>query len=289
MPTLGAFPYDLNHLLGGATRVLYAPITADVPDGPSDIFQQTYPYNPIGGAYVAADVASGAGSFTVNDGSSLPASGSLYTILQGSGSDDITFTRSGNTITVTGSSLTEDLPEGTFVHTANGWRDFGATREAFNYGRNVAAQGQQIQQVSADVLEEVTDVQRTAAVSIAEIRPELLAIIEEGSISTAESETYDVVSFGTIHELTQYRIAFVARRNKQSGIVTETSTSKSRGRFVVGLGFRTQLSADNVQMGMAKGELASATVTFRFFPETSGVQTEGTEFGQWFIERERTI
>ena len=286
MPTLGAFPYDLNHLLGGATRVLYTPITTAIPSGPSQIFSQTYPYNPVGAAYVTTDVAPAGTAITVNDASTLPATPfALQSALQ---SGDISVTaKTGNSLTVTG--VTAALPAGTFLHTADGWRDFGATREAFVYGRNLAATGYQIQQVSADILEEVTDTQRTAAVSIAEIRPETLAIMEEGLIGTADSGAYDAVAYGSIHDLTQYRIAYAARRNKQSGIVTETSGGRARGRFVVGLGFRAQLSADNVQMNIAKGELSSATVTFRFFPETTGAQAEGTEFGKWFTERVRTI
>lgn len=44
----GAFPYDVNTLLGGAVRVLIAPYDAgDIPAIPSDVFLQESPYTAV--------------------------------------------------------------------------------------------------------------------------------------------------------------------------------------------------------------------------------------------------
>lgn len=41
------FPYDIDNLLGGAVRVLYAPDTAPVPDSMADVFDMEAPYAAV--------------------------------------------------------------------------------------------------------------------------------------------------------------------------------------------------------------------------------------------------
>lgn len=289
MPVTGAFPYELNNILGGAARVLWAPITAAVPTGPKDIFSQVFPYNPQGGAYTTIDVAASGTSITVNDASTLPASGSLFVTTQ---TGAITLaSKAANVLTVSG--VTAAIPAGSYIHTAAAWRDFGATRDAFSYNRDLAVGQFNIQQTQAAVLEEVTEFTRTARVSIAEIGPDNLVILEEGTRAdvTAASGTsaFEGVQYGTIENLTQRRVAFVARKAQALGVVVEPTTLRNRGRFVVGLGYRGQLSADNVELGFARGELSAAQVTFKFYPESSGGFTSGTEYGVHWIEKAGTI
>jgi hypothetical protein len=200
MPVTGAFPYELNNILGGAARVLWAPITAAVPTGPKDIFSQVFPYNPQGGAYTTIDVAASGTSITVNDASTLPASGSLFVTTQ---TGAITLaSKAANVLTVSG--VTAAIPAGTYIHTAAAWRDFGATRDAFSYNRDLAVGQFNIQQTQAAVLEEVTEFTRTARVSIAEIGPDNLVILEEGTRAdvTAASGTsaFEGVQYGTIED-----------------------------------------------------------------------------------------
>jgi hypothetical protein len=293
MPVTGAFPYELNNVLGGAARVLWAPIGASVPTGPKDIFSQVFPYNPQGGAYIAADadqrrddahrqrrVDAAVGR---DDLHRRRRTGATITVSQTS--------RTTNTLTVTATSAA--ITAGAFIYTATAWHDFGATRDAFSYNRDISVGQFNIQQTQAAILEEVTEFTRTAQVSLAELSPENLAIMEEGVKGlnvTAASGTsaFEGVQYGTIEALTQRRCAFVARKNPALGVVTEPG-GRTRGRFVVGLGYRSQLSADNVQVGFARGELAAAQVTFKFYPETAGSLTSGTEYGVHWIERAGTI
>lgn len=293
MPVTGAFPYELNNVLGGAARCLWAPISASIPVGPKDIFSQVFPYNPQGGAYIAADAVIGATTLTVNDGSTLPSGATTYSVVASTGAT-ITVSqtsRTTNTLTVTATSAA--ITSGAFIYTASAWHDFGATRDAFSYNRDISVGQFNIQQTQAAILEEVTEFTRTAQVSLAELSPENLAIMEEGSkglnvTAATGTSAYEGVQYGTIENLTQKRFAFVARKNPALGVVTEPG-GRTRGRFVVGLGYRSQLSADNVQVGFARGELAAAQVTFKFYPETAGSLTSGTEYGVHWIERAGTI
>lgn len=226
--TAGAFPYDVNNLLGGSVRVLLQDFddATPAPDNPVDIFGQRSPY----------------------------------------------------------AAKTD-------------WTDIGATKEAFQYGRSIDVGGYQIQQVQGNIIEEITNVARTVQVSVAEISPEGLAIIEQqpdiddvaavNAAAAAGSSAWKALGFGTISDLRRYRVAFVARRSQASGLVHEGVGDAGRGRFVVGVGYNVAVSADNVQLGLAKGELAAATLTFAFFPDPDGV--EGKEYGTWFFEEAGTI
>lgn len=218
----GAFPYDINNLLGGAARVLITPFSGStVPTSPADVFAQVSPY--------AAKAP---------------------------------------------------------------WVDIGATKDAFQYGRNIAVGGYEIQQVQGNVIEEITSVARTVQVSLAEIGPAGLELIEQqpttaAIAAAAGSSAYTALPFGTISDLERYRVAFVARRSQASGLVVEGAGGLSRGRFVVGVGYNVAVSADNVQLGLAKGELSAAQVTFAFFPDPT--ETSGEEYGSWYDEADGTI
>lgn len=222
MPAVtGAFPYNVDNLLGGAVRILYAPTTVAIPDSIDDVIAMVSPYAP-----------------------------------------------------------------------KTGWIDFGATKEAFSYSRSFDTAGYEIQQVPGAILEDITDLTRQVSVSVAELTPETLAIIEQGTIATdvaaaAGIGAQDVVKFGSFLSVDQYRIAFISRRHKGSGLVTEPDGTTTRGRFVMGVGYRCQMTADEVSLEGTKGELSAAALTFKFFPESG--QTYGQEFGAWFMEAAGTI
>jgi nucleotide-binding universal stress UspA family protein len=223
MPT-GVLPFNLDNLLGGAVRVLWAPITEDIPANPADIFDQTGPdYAPNGS-----------------------------------------------------------------------WEDFGAAGGGSEYGRAIATSGYQIEQSSSDVLEEVTGLDRTFATSVAEIKPEHLAMIEE----TPETEIDDVVAaaghsafkrvpIGNIDSQIRRRVAFVARRAKGIGADVTEPGGTVRGGFVVGVLYAVTLTADSTSIAFAKGNLASAGITFKAYPVDD--VAAGNEFGDWFDETAGTI
>jgi hypothetical protein len=222
MPAVtGPFPYNIDNLLGGAARILRAPMTEDIPASIADVIDVEAPYAPLGD-----------------------------------------------------------------------WEDVGATKESFTYGRGFETEGYEIQQVKGNVIEEVTDTTRTIEVSIAEFRPDLLSLIEGETIAPdatavqAGENVQDRVRFGSIRSLNRYRWAFIARRDKASGIVTETGGA-TRGRLFMGVLYAAQLAADDIDLEMAKGALTAVGVSFTSFPESG--QPDGGEYGAWFDERPGVI
>lgn len=214
------FPYDIDNLLGGAVRVLYAPTSTAIPTSIDDVVSMVAPY--------AAQT---------------------------------------------------------------GWTDLGATKESFTYSRSFDTSGYEIQQVSGNILEEITDITRTIEVSIAEFKPEHLQLIEGAPAITAVAAganvgAQDVVAFGSFSSLTRYRFAFISRRATASGVVTEPGGA-TRGRFFMGAAYSAQLSADSVDFEQAKGELTAVGVSFALFPESG--EDSGAEYGAWFDEQSGTI
>lgn len=219
------FPYDINNLLGGAVRIVYA--VADgatpqaVPAGMDDVFSMVSPY-------------------------------ALKT----------------------------------------GWTDLGATKESFSYTRGFDTEGYEIQQLAGNVIEEITDITRTIEVSYADLRVEHLSLIEGGTAAVApvaggaNKGAQQRASFGSFSSLDRYRFAFISRRPKQAGTVTEPSGA-TRGRFFMGVAYQAQIAADDVEFEQAKGELSALGVTFTTFPESG--QASGEEYGAYYDETAGTI
>jgi len=173
------------------------------------------------------------------------------------------------------------------------WTDLGATKESFSYSRSFDTSGYEIQQVSGNVIEEITDISRSVEISFADFRPEHLRMMENAPniasvVAAANKSAQKKIAFGTFSSPEQYRFAFVAQRPKQAGIVTEPGApGKERGRFFMGVIYAGQVSADELTFEQAKGELTAAGVTFTAFP-VSG-QPTGEEFGAWYDEQAGTI
>ena len=218
MPAVtGAFPYNIDNLLGGAVRILIAPTTEAIPASIDDVIDMVSPYAP-----------------------------------------------------------------------KTGWTDIGATRDSFTYTRGFDVSGWEIQQAAGNIIEEVTSITRHVALSLAEFRQDILQLVEEsqatGTVAAAAGVgSQKVVKFGSFTSLGRHRIAFIARKSRASGEVTEPGGGAlKRGAFVMGVGYSCQISADDAEIEFDKGNLAAAGVGFTFFPE--GGQTQGQEYGSWFIE-----
>ena len=221
--TVGAFPYDIENLLGGAVRILYALTAEPIPATMTDVILMEAPYTA-----------------------------------------------------------------------QTGWTDLGATRDAFTYTRGFDVEGWEIQQLAGNVIEEVTEITRSIEISFADLRPEHLKMIEQGSAAVgtvspvASASAQDVVEFGSFTSLTRYRFAFISKRPLAAGEVTESAPSNAvRGRFFMGVAYQAQLSADEVEFEQNKGELTAAGVTFTLFPDS--VPAQGEEYGAWFDEQAGTI
>jgi hypothetical protein len=165
---------------------------------------------------------------------------------------------------------------------ATGWVDFGATAGPMQVARNITTAAYNIQQTTTAVRERITEVVRAVTVNIAELRPDIVAMFEEGQASDATG--FSQVAFGNIEDLTQYRMAFLGRRGKDQGVVDEggTAPTKKRGRLFAYVAYRVQLQAENLQLAFAEGDLANANVNFRLYPEPA--EPAGEEHGLWLFE-----
>jgi hypothetical protein len=173
------------------------------------------------------------------------------------------------------------------------WFDVGATAGPLQVGRNITVAGYTIEQSQTPLLEEPTEVQYTVQVPFAELRPEIVKLVNESPSSTAAAGTATDGSgvktpFGNIFDLTHYRIAFVVRRVKKQGQVLEGVAGLARGRFLVYCGYDCTMQGENVQTSFGKGQLSQAAVTFRLYPDDT-VTTEGEEHGFWFDEDAQTL
>lgn len=217
------FPYDIDNLLAGAVRIVYAPITQALPASMDDVFDPVAPY-------------------------------ALKT----------------------------------------GWKELGATRESFTYTRGFDTAGLEIQQSTAALFEEITAITRTIELSIAELTADTLKMIEgsQAAITTIAAATgssaQKSIAFGAFSTLDRYRFAFISRRNKASGLVTEGAAGPTRGRFVMGVAYAAQMAADDSAIEQAKGALTAAGITYTLFPD-DGVVSADANYGAWFFEDEGVI
>lgn len=216
----GAFPYDIDFLLGGRIRILVATdlttVTVPLPNGIASVIDVESPYTA-----------------------------------------------------------------------KTGWVDIGATSESFTYTRGFDTEGWEIQQAQGNVIEEITSTSRSVGTSMAEFRQDILEIVENSSVThdivgASGVSTQKGVKYGSFKSLSRLRIAFIAQRSTASGIVTESDGTTKRGPFVMGIGYSTQISADDAEIEFDKGSLAAFSVGFTFFPQ--GGIAAGEEYGAWYYE-----
>lgn len=175
--------------------------------------------------------------------------------------------------------------------TAYAWEDFGATAAPLEYGRNLTVNEWKIQQQTSAVLEDPQEVVRTLKIPMAEFRPDLIQLLENAPevaaiAAAAGSSAFNAVGFGSVSDLTQYRVAYAIVRPKEAGIVVE-SGGNERGRLLVQAAYRCSVSAENVSITFGLSEMASADLTLKLYPEPG--QPQGQEYGSWFDEVAGTI
>lgn len=173
----------------------------------------------------------------------------------------------------------------------NSFFDLGAARESSTYTRGMDEEGLQIQQESGDIMSEITDIQRTFKLSVSEIAPDNIKIIENSttqeSIAAASGSSAQVaVPVGSFSDLEVYRLVLIAVRKKQSGVVIEPGGAE-RGCMVAYFGNRVTLAAEDADFEWEKGQLVNVEVTFKSYPEP-GLDDEES-YGRWVFEQPGTI
>ena len=172
--------------------------------------------------------------------------------------------------------------------TTTGYVDLGATKESATYSREIESEGLEIQQVTGNILEQVTNVERTIEVSVAEMKPEHFRIFEEGAAITSiaavsgTNQTQKQVKFGSITDLTRRRVVLIGQRSKESGVITETTGGLTRGRLVALCLYNVAIAADSAEVEFDKGSLVAMPMSFKSYPQSG--QTAGQEHGFWLTE-----
>lgn len=164
--------------------------------------------------------------------------------------------------------------------------DLGAARESSTYTRGMDEEGLQIQQETGDIMSEITDISRTFKLSISEIAPENIGIIENSTLTESiaagsGTSAQTAVPVGSFSDLEVYRLCMVAVRKKQSGVVTEPGGA-TRGCLVAYFGNRITLAAEDADFEWDKGTLVNTEVTFKSYPEPG--EDDDEAYGRWFFE-----
>lgn len=192
----------------------------------------------------------------------------------------------------------QDIIDLTSPYAAAGeWVDFGAAPEGegSSYSRGFETEEIGIEQTTSAVFTEITDVNRSFTIPIAEIDPTNIKVVEGTDVASEaveaakDTSAQTVVPLGTVAELPEYRVALIARRPKKSGIVKEPGESAlERGRLVAVVLDRCTLAADDSEIEGSRGSLLSAPITFEAFPETEQEDPE-KQHGRWIFEAAGTI
>lgn len=172
---------------------------------------------------------------------------------------------------------------------AEKYKDFGSAPEgdSASYSRGFETESLGIEQSSGAIFTDITDVNRSFSLNIAEIDPENIRIIEgttnaNEAIAAGKNTSKQVaVSIGSVTEFDQFRVVLIGLRKKQSGIVKEPDGTE-RGRLIAVCLYRCQITADDSEIEVSKGNLLNAPIQFEAFPEPG--QPPKKAFGRWFFE-----
>ena len=177
--------------------------------------------------------------------------------------------------------------------TASPWVDIGATTAPCVYDRGLTVNEWKIEQRLTAVLLVPQEVIRTIKVPAAEFaRADLLGLFENGPAQNAITPTTGVSAqeqqpFGQFTDLTQYRVALAAFQPLEAGTVYESAGGPSRPRLMVQTFYRCSISAENVSVTYGKGDMVSADLTLRTYPEPG--QAQNAEGGTYWFEAAGTI
>lgn len=172
------------------------------------------------------------------------------------------------------------------------WFRFGAGVNPGSYSTGNTQNDLSIEQDTEPVDTEVTQVNRSIQLNMAEFSPQGLAIIEQSpGVETVAAEAgvavaQDAIPFGSYSDLDHYRVVLLARRKKKWGVVTEPG-GKTRGRILAAFLYSATITGDAKTAQFAKGSLASMDVTFQGYPDEAA--PGGSDHGRWLSERAGVI
>jgi len=173
-----------------------------------------------------------------------------------------------------------------------GWLDVGATSAAADYSSAIAKNSLNIQQTTEDVKEQVQTVTRTFAFTAAETSPLIRQLVEESPgivtlTAAANKSAEKSIPFGTINDLSRYRLAILTMFSKNDRPVTEPGGT-IRGAWAGVIAYQVELDAQTYSTSFGESEIVAVPITVKAFPDPT-VTTEGEEFGMFLEEQSGTI
>lgn len=175
---------------------------------------------------------------------------------------------------------------------ATGWLDVGATGAAADYAMAITKSSLNIQQTSEDVKEQVQTVSRTFAFTVAEQSPLIKALIEQSpgvvTLAAATGKSAEKgIPFGSISDLTRYRVAILTMFSKNDRPVVEPG-GLTRGGWNGVVAYQCELDAQTYTTSYGEAELVQTAVTVKMFSEPT-ITVEGKEYGTHLEEQAGTI
>ena len=168
----------------------------------------------------------------------------------------------------------DDILDLTTLDLAEGWIDAGSAREgqSSSYNRNITTTDSRIEQSNAAVRTRITEVERTITLQFAEFTKEKLALLEGGGTETtiagaAHRSPQFRVDGGNIESLDRYRVVLLGVRGEGEGHDITDEDGDVRGELLAAVLLNAQLSADNAQWELQRGQIADMPLTFKGFNE----------------------
>lgn len=172
------------------------------------------------------------------------------------------------------------------------WFRFGAGVNPGSYSTGNTQSDLSIEQDTEPVDTEVTAVNRSIQINMAEFSPQALSIIEQSpgvelvAAAAGVAVAQDAIPFGSYSDLEHYRVVLLARRKKKWGVVIEPG-GKQRGRVLGAFLYSATITGDAKTAQFAKGSLSSMDITFQAYPDSAA--PGGKDHGRWLSERAGTI
>lgn len=172
------------------------------------------------------------------------------------------------------------------------YSQLGASVDAKEYTTGHETQGLQIQEESADILDQVSGRSVGFKTDVAEIAPENMGVIENSRGVEAVSASSGVgagtaVGIADFDDLIHYRGLLMGLRPERSGLVVESDGTTKRGRIVAVVLWDITLAAEQRSIGFDKNGLGHANVTVKAYPDPT--QPTDFRFGRWMFEAAGSI
>lgn len=161
----------------------------------------------------------------------------------------------------------EDVIDRDTLQPKAGWTYVGASREGqgSSYEQSVATSELRVDQDTAAVFENISQVDRQITHQWAQFDPSKIAILEESEVEN--TGTLWKVSGKSFTTRRRYRVALLGRREPGQGRDITNSGGDVRGEIIGAVLQNASISAGSTPWELQRGQLANTPVTFKGYPD----------------------